>query len=178
MKTILEGGVIIGHDTNFGNAANYSDYDRKEDKLGEVKDTETTGLECTLEQKDVPDTLEIRVKALEMILDNSGIIAFLRRENGKVEFVSAAVEEFGYKARDFTSGKVNYNELVHPDDLDRVILELKENALEGAAGLSQKYRIRTKKEYIRSIEEKTEFIRDENGNVAYIAGILTDITDN
>lgn len=121
--------------------------------------------------------MELRVKALEMLLDNSGIIAFIRKENGKVEFVSSSIEEFGYKTEDLTSGKVNFKEIVHPDDLDRVVLELKENALEGAGSLSQKYRIRTKKEHVRTVEEKTTFIRDESGNVAYIVGILK-ITEN
>ncbi|MDK2825969.1 MAG: hypothetical protein PWQ63_774 [Methanolobus sp.] len=121
--------------------------------------------------------MELRVKALEMLIDNSGIIAFIRKENGKVEFVSSSIEEFGYKTEDFTSGKVNFKEIVHPDDLDRVVLELKENALEGAGSLSQKYRIRTKKEHVRTVEEKTTFIRDESGNVAYIVGILK-ITEN
>lgn len=143
-----------------------------------MRETENAELECALKQKDVLEILELRVKALEILLDNSGIIAFIRKENGKVEFVSSSIEELGYKTEDFSSGKVNFKELVHPDDLDRVVLELKENALEGAGGLSQKYRIRTKKEHVRTVEEKTTFIRDENGIVAYIVGILTDITDN
>ena len=173
----IRGGVFIGHDTNFGKAA-YSNYDRKEDKLGEAKDTERIELECTLKQKDILEVMELRVKALEMLLDTSGIIAFIRKENGNMEFVSSGIENFGYKTEDFTSGKVNFKDLVHPDDLDRVVLELKENALEGAGGLAQRYRARTKKEHVRTVEEKTTFIRDENGHVAYIIGILTDITDN
>jgi PAS domain S-box-containing protein len=168
------GGVIIGDDTRFGKAA-YSNYDKKEDKLAEGKDTEKTELECALKEKDILEIMRLRVKALEMLLDNSGIIAFIRKENGSVEFVSEQIEEFGYKAQDFISGKVNFKDIIHPDDLDRVFLELKENALEGAAGLSQKYRIRTKKEYVKTVEDKTTFIHDENGSVAYIIGILTEI---
>ena len=176
LETII-GGVVISNDTNFGKAA-YSSYDRKEDKLGEMKKKENTDLECALKQKDILEIMELRVKALETLLDKSGIIAFIRKENGEVEFVSSAIENFGYKTEDFTSGKVNFKELIHPDDLDRVVLELKENALEGAAGLSQKYRAKTKKEHVKTVEDKSTFVRDESGSIAYIIGIITDITGN
>jgi PAS domain S-box-containing protein len=169
----LYGGVFIGQNTGFGK---FNNYDQKEDRLSD--ETEQIELECALKQKDILEIMELRVKALEMLLDNSGIIAFIRNEKGNVDFVSSAIEELGYKTEDFTSGKVNFKDLVHPDDLDRVVLELKENALEGAGGLSQKYRVRTKKEHVKTVEEKTTFIRDENGSVAYIIGILTDIMDN
>ncbi len=148
-------------------------YDQKEDRLNRRSDTDKA------EPMDLQKRTELRVKALEGLVDNTGIIAFLRspEEKGNVEFISRAIERFGYKAEDFTSGKLTFKDLIHPDDEERAYLELTENALEGANDFKQKYRIITKKGHIRLVEERTAIMRDEKGNVIYYQGVLEDITD-
>jgi len=123
--------------------------------------------------------MQLRIQELEGLVDSSGIIAFLRRpeENAPPEYISEGIGAFGYKPEDFTSGKVTFRELIHPEDADRAYLELTENALEGAAEHRQTYRIRTKKEHVRIVEERTTIMRDENGKVLYYQGMLEDITD-
>ena len=122
--------------------------------------------------------MELRIKALEGLVNNSGVIAFLRspKEDAPLDFISSGIDAFGYKVEDFTSGKVTFKDLIHPDDADRAFLELTENAHEGAAKHRQTYRIRTKKDHIRIVEEKTAIIRNENGKVILYQGILEDIT--
>ena len=61
-------------------------------------------------------------------INRSPAVAFLWKiaEGWPVEFVSDNVNElFGYKAKEFTSGKISYAEVVHPDDLERVGEEIK-----------------------------------------------------
>ncbi len=128
---------------------------------------------------DLQKRLELRIRALEGLVNDTGIIAFLRspEEDGKVEFISRGIEDLGYKAEDFVSGKITFKDIIHPQDADRAHLELKENAMEGANDFRQKYRIRTKKGHIRLVEERIAIMRDEDGNIIYYQGILDDITD-
>lgn len=123
--------------------------------------------------------MQNRIKALEGLIDNAHITAFLRNdhEDGVLDYMSAGIRDFGYRPEDFTSGKIRFRDLIHPDDADRAYLELKENALEGSAGYTQRYRIITKRGSIRVVEERTTFMRDENRKVIYYQGILEDITD-
>jgi methyl-accepting chemotaxis protein len=61
------------------------------------------------------------------IINRSPAVAFLWKnaERWPVEFVSDNISElFGYKAEEFTSGKISYAEVVHPDDLARVVEEV------------------------------------------------------
>lgn len=136
-------------------------------------------MECDTGLIDLQKKMEMRIKALEGLVDNSGIVAFIRspKENALLEFISRGIEAFGYKVEDFTSGKVTFRDLIHPDDADRAFLELTENALEGAAEHRQTYRIKTKKDYVRIVEERTAIMRDENGEIIYYQGVLEDITD-
>ncbi|WP_407354936.1 PAS domain-containing protein [Methanolobus sp. WCC5] len=112
-------------------------------------------------------------------MDNTGIIAFLRGQkmDAPVDFISRGIEAFGYRVEDFMTGKVRFRDIIHPDDADRVYLELTENALEGASEIKQVYRIRTKRGQIKVVEERTAIMRDENGKIICYQGILEDITD-
>ena len=54
----------------------------------------------------------------EKVVNKSPVTSFiwLPSENGKPCFVSEAIRSFGYAPEDFTSGKVRYADLIHPDD--------------------------------------------------------------
>jgi len=164
------GGVTIIQKTGFGNN------DRKEDSL---KEDSTLDAVCDTELIDVQKKMELRIKALEGLVNNTRVIAFLRspKADAPVEFISRGIESFGYKADDFTSGKVTFKDLIHPDDFDRVHLELTENALEGANDFRQVYRIISKKGHERIVEDRTAIMRDENRRIIYYQGVLEDITD-
>ncbi|WP_342306226.1 PAS domain-containing protein [Methanolobus sp. ZRKC5] len=168
------GGVTISQDTGFGNLGND---DRNEDSL--KKDINPDVMKYDTESFDVHKKMELRIKALEELVNNTRVIAFLRSpvESAPLEFISRGIEEFGYKAEDFTSGKITFKDLIHPDDADRVNLELTENAMEGASDFRQTYRIRTKKSHVRVVEERTAIMRDKNGKIIYYQGVLDDITD-
>ncbi|WP_340819529.1 PAS domain-containing protein [Methanolobus sp. WCC4] len=164
----------MGQDTGFDKTSNY---DREEDRLNEEEMQETQ--KCDIDAMELQKRVELRTRALEELVHISEMIAFIRtpKEEKPVEFISRGIEAFGYKAEDFTSGKVTFRDLIHPDDADRVFLELAENALEGASEHRQKYRIRTKKEHVRLVEERTRIVRDDDGKVIYYQGVLEDITD-
>ncbi len=93
------------------------------------------------------------------------------------DFVSENIKQFGYTVEEFTSGKLLYGNIVHPDDLNRVERELTRRIEEDYMDFSQEYRILTKAGEVRWVEERTFIEADENGVVKYLKGIILDITE-
>ncbi|MBI1966852.1 MAG: PAS domain S-box protein [Gemmatimonadetes bacterium] len=96
---------------------------------------------------------------------------------GRVEYVSPNVHVvFGYTADDFVSGRVLYEQVIHPEDLSRVVAELDAYGERGAARLQQFYRIVRKDGGVRWLDDFTVFARDEHGRVTHYEGYVLDVT--
>ena len=113
------------------------------------------------------------------IINRSPAVAFLWEiaEGWPVEFVSNNVNElFGYTAEEFTSGKISYAEVIHPDDLERVQEEVKVfRGAEGEDFSHEPYRIVTKDGEIKWLDDMTFTRRDVKGNITHFEGIVLDI---
>lgn len=123
------------------------------------------------------DELE-SMKKLDEIYKNSSIVAFLwgGGDEWPVEFISENIAQFGYTTEDFTSGRLNYADIVHPDDLDRLRSEVLKYSKEGT-NFTHEYRILTKSGEARCVTEQTFIGRDKEGVPNYYQGIIIDITD-
>ena len=88
----------------------------------------------------------VYIQALGELIRHMPVIAFVRpaKERGPVKAMSEKISVLGYRADDFISGKLAYEEIIDPEDVPGVLLELLENAREGAYELTQRYRVRTK----------------------------------
>ena len=120
-----------------------------------------------------------KLEELEYIINNSPGVVFLWK-NSKgwpVEFVSDNVDQFGYTPEDFYSGKVVYEEIIYPEDLQRVAEEVDIYTNEDVNDFVQEYRIITKSGEIRWLDDRSWIRRDSNGNVTHFQGIVLDITD-
>jgi PAS domain S-box-containing protein len=115
------------------------------------------------------------------IINTSPIVVFLwkNEEGWPVEFASQNVKKlFGYKAEDFTKGKVPFANTIHPDDLKNVAKEVEKHSKEKTSKeFTQKYRIKTKNQKIKWIEDRTIIRRDEHGKITHYQGIIWEITD-
>ena len=116
------------------------------------------------------------------IINRSLAVAFLWKnaEGWPVEFVSDNAKElFGYKAEEFTSGKISYAEIVHPHDLERVGEEI--TTFSGEDGREKfthdPYRIVTKDGEIKWLDDMTFIRRDEKGDITHYEGIVLDISE-
>lgn len=68
-----------------------------------------------------------------------------RNEPGwPVTYVSENVSFYGYAPADFTSGRIRFADIVHPDDLERIAAEVAEHARLGTIAFRQEYRLRTR----------------------------------
>lgn len=129
--------------------------------------------------KDVlSEALRMR-RMLESIMSSSPAIVFLWKpeQDWPVEFVSENIEQFGYTVSDFISGKIIFGDIIHPSDLQRVRDEVERASREGFSDFSQEYRILTKSDEVRWIDERTVLHYDDNGMVDYLQGIIVDITE-
>jgi PAS domain S-box-containing protein len=124
-------------------------------------------------------------RALEeatQIISRSPAVALLWRAapGWPVEYASEnAASVFGYTALDLTSGAVRYDQVIHPDDIERVSCEVREAS--GPAGPSTidhvPYRVVTKDAGVRWVHDRTVIERDAAGAAIHYRGIVEDVTD-
>jgi PAS domain S-box-containing protein len=118
-------------------------------------------------------------KELISVINKVPVTVFLWRPEKywPAEFVSENIKQFGYTVEEFTSGKLLYGNIIHPDDLERVERELLRRIEESYIDFSQEYRVLTKSGEVRWVDERTFIEADENGVVKYLKGIILDITE-
>jgi hypothetical protein len=115
------------------------------------------------------------------ILNLSGMVAVLwKNENGwPIEFISNnAASLLGYEPEDFYSGKIDYEHLIHPDDIERVNLEVKNFTFDKKNKyIHNPYRIIAKNGETKWISDRTTVQFDSEGNISHYYGILSEITE-
>jgi PAS domain S-box-containing protein len=121
----------------------------------------------------------MKMKEQEFIIDQSPAVVWLWKaaDGWPVEYVSDNVTMFGYTPDDFTSGRIAYASIMHPDDLSRVVTEVERHTNEGKTEFSQEYRILTKSGDTRWIDDRTSVRREPDGTVTHYQGVVVDITD-
>ncbi len=116
---------------------------------------------------------------MERVVNNSPVVAFLWKYEDKwpAEFVSKNVTRLGYEVEDFTSHRVLYGDIIHPDDFKKVESELEMNVKSGSEAYSLEYRIFTKSGELRWVDERTFIQRDLKGGI-HLQGVILDITEH
>ncbi|MFO7926133.1 MAG: bacterio-opsin activator domain-containing protein [Halobacteriota archaeon] len=115
----------------------------------------------------------------KLFVDGPVVVFRWRNEAGwPVEYVSPNVERlFGYSAAELYDGDPPYAELVHDDDLDRVIREVRESGDAGAERFHHEpYRLVTRDGAARWVLDYTTILRDDGAITGY-TGYLVDITE-
>ncbi|CBN54420.1 putative Diguanylate kinase [Kamptonema sp. PCC 6506] len=100
------------------------------------------------------------------------------QENWQVEYVSPNVVQFGYEASDFISGKLFYTNIIHQEDLARVVAEFQSYSEAGATSFEHNYRIVKGDGLIRWVYDFTSVTRNSIGEIAYCDGYVLDITES
>ncbi|MDG6245064.1 MAG: GAF domain-containing protein [Methanolobus sp.] len=112
------------------------------------------------------------------ILNDSPVTIFIWKpaKGWPVEFVSENVRQFGYSPDDFISGKLKYEDIIHPADTERVCREVTEYSETYVDNFIQEYRILTASGENRCIDGRTIIRRDKDNNIQYFEGIILDIS--
>lgn len=112
-------------------------------------------------------------------LNNFHGIAFLGTLDFVPIFFHGAVRAItGYEEDDFLAGRPRWDQVVHPDDLPRILSE-DAPRLRGEPNLEieREYRICRKDGYMRWVRETIGNVVDRAGRIAYIQGAIYDITE-
>jgi PAS domain S-box-containing protein len=119
-----------------------------------------------------------QLRELASIINRSPAVVFLWRvaEGWPVEFVTENVEHFGYTADDFTSGRVSWPGITHPEDAPRLETEVAHHFVEGRTEFEQHYRLITKSGEVRWVEDRKRILRSARGKPTHIQGIVLDVT--
>ncbi len=133
----------------------------------------TLAVECRLR-----DQTDEALRLAEMIIAQSPVVLFRRRAGKKptLVYVSSNMIQFGYAAEALLSGRIKFSEIVHPDDRNRLVEEVKAFAEADAEEYTQSYRMLTRSGEVRWVEDRTSVVRDEQGRKIYNQGILVDVT--
>lgn len=121
---------------------------------------------------------EERLKQAYEIIEKSAITVFEWSIGPgiPVKFVTENISIYGYSAKDFYSGKVDYWDFVHKDDAEYTRKAIYEKRESDATEFKHTYRVACKDGSIRWVEEWTSWERDESGKPITEKGIIRDIT--
>jgi PAS domain S-box-containing protein len=112
-----------------------------------------------------------------LLLSTIPSVVFKAYEDWSIEFLDEKIKKFaGYPKEDFNSKKLNWYDIVIPEDI-QPIKDLFKKALEEDKVYLREYRIRTKFGDVLWIRERSQIVLDENGKLDYISGIFADITE-
>jgi PAS domain S-box-containing protein len=110
------------------------------------------------------------------MVDNIPGTIFQAKADWTLDFIDPGIEELiGYRAEEFTSGRIKWSEIILPEDLPQ-IKEILKQALKKDKQYARKYRIRTKAGRLVWVQERSQIICNQAGRIEYISGIFFDIT--
>lgn len=115
----------------------------------------------------------------ELIVERSPVILFRRAagDDPRLEYISQNIKQFGYTPKEFFNGEIQYKDIVHPDDHERVTNEIHVYADADVEEYTMIYRCVTRSGDVRWVEDQTSVVRDETGNKTHNQGVLFDITE-
>jgi len=162
-------GVVCNEQVNQGHKWDLDEVEFSNAIAGSI------ALAFEIEKRRQSEEKESRVSKL---IHNSQTIVFYWRadEHWSVEFVSDNVEQLGYSSEDFLLNKLKFADIIHPDDLERVIKEVSENTSKGVDKFTQIYRIISHSGEIHWIDDRTVIERDADGLAINYLGTIIDIT--
>ncbi|MBA4266695.1 MAG: hypothetical protein C0453_16585, partial [Comamonadaceae bacterium] len=119
-----------------------------------------------------------RLRKMNQVVDRSPLVVIEWRNapGWPVTYVSDSLRLWGYAPADLMGGKVHYNDLFHPDEVERVNAEIAHYFVHGPDEYQQVYRLRCGDGRWVWVDDRTALERNAEGEVVRISGILLDIT--
>lgn len=125
---------------------------------------------------------EESLRQASLIIKNSQVVAILWEntpEKGIVYISENCASLFGYDAENFLSADISYQDLVHPDDAERVATEVAENKSNpNTKNFSHApYRVIRADGEVIWVQDATTILRNESGTITHMQGIISDVTE-
>ncbi|WP_341319251.1 EAL domain-containing protein [Paraburkholderia sp. IMGN_8] len=138
--------------------------------------------EAAFKTSDLEEVVEERIKALteaNIIVQNSPVILYrLRGEPSfPLIYISHDITRFGHDRATLLASPAWANELVDPDDQAKVDAALARVLEKDAEGVSIEFRLRTGDGAYRCVANRYVPVRDKDGRLIEVEGIIIDITE-
>ena len=122
------------------------------------------------------------LQKVHSIINSGSVAAFLWKddEEWSVDFATDNVYQlFGYTSDDFTSGRILFSEIVHPDDLPGLLEEVKQHIAKKdflTEFEHRPFRIVTRDGKTKWISETSRLRENSKGELTHVQGLIMDIT--
>lgn len=125
------------------------------------------------------DRASREARRLTRIVERSPVVAieWAATPGWPVTFVSPNIERWGIDRHALLRGELSYADLIHPDDIDRIVAEVAAHIDRGPDRYTQHYRLRDGPDGWIWLEDRTWLTRGESGLVTGIHGLLLDVTE-
>ena len=125
------------------------------------------------------DRASREARRLTGIVERSPVVAieWATTPGWPVTFVSPNIARWGIDRHALLSGETNYADLIHPEDIDRIVTDVAAHIDRGPDRYSQLYRLRSREGRWIWLEDRTWLTRNEAGRVTRIHGLLLDVTE-
>lgn len=122
---------------------------------------------------------ENALRLATQVVNASPVVCFRARhtEGWPLVFISDNVRQWGYTPKQLIAGQPTVFDVVHPDDLPRVLDETSRHAAEGMSRFALEYRLVTAEGQVVWVLGRTTVRLDAEGKPEFYDGVLTDITE-
>jgi PAS domain S-box-containing protein len=116
---------------------------------------------------------------LESMINRSPVIYAIWRfaQGWPLEFISGNIEQWGYTKEAFISGRISWQQIIHPDDLAAVEAETIRYMNMKIRNFDQNYRVIDKSGEIHWVEDQNTFIFDKSDKISHLQATILDITE-
>jgi PAS domain S-box-containing protein len=105
------------------------------------------------------------------------VFKWLAVNNWPAGYVSPNITRFGYQADDFVSGRIHYMDIVHPEDRERVLSEVREHSESGEDFCEQEYRIIQADGAVKWVHDFTTVGRNGRREITHYDGYILEVTE-
>jgi PAS domain S-box-containing protein len=119
-----------------------------------------------------------RLQHLYALVDRSPavVIEWANQPGWPMTYLSRNVAQWGYSPEELLNVGVDWDDLVHPEDVGRMNAEIAANWAAGRFEYRQEYRLRCADGRYAWLEDRTSVTRRADGEIDSISGVLLDIT--
>ena len=144
--------------------------------------TETSGvtfvgfLRDLTQQRQLEDALRDSEARFAGVISHLPGVAYVNRVGGGSIYVSPKVDAIlGYSAGEWVANDRLWERLLHPDDRERAVAQLRDGEAAGGGSFSQVYRLTARDGRVVWIRDQASVDRDPDGSLT-VSGVMYDIT--
>ena len=127
----------------------------------------------------VRESIQQSLTSEQQLFTNGPVTVFrvLAEKGWPFEYVSGTVSQFGYRADMLVSEHASFSDIIHPDDLQRVVKAWSLSSSRGTRSIGIDYRLKCQDGRIRWVYEYSVPVRNDAGEITHFTGYLLDITE-